>query len=108
MITLREDIIRDCQFYKPAVIEADTYPGQKEAVDTIAVKTVLIVDSDLDDDTVYDLTAEVFDHTEEISTEHNKGEELSIENASSGVTAPFHAGAALYYAEHGIKVETQE
>lgn len=105
---LRENILRECPFYKPMVIEAETYPGQEEAIETIAVKTVLVVDSDLDDDTVYDLTAAVFDHTEEISAEHNKGAELSIENATSGVSVPFHPGAARYYAEHGINAVIQE
>ena len=32
------------------------------------------------------------------------GAELSIENATSGMTAPFHAGAAKYFAEKGIEV----
>ena len=43
-----------------------------------------------------------------ISAEHNKGAELSIENATSGVSVPFHPGAARYYAEHGIDAVIQE
>ena len=105
---LREDIMKLCPYYEPATIPAGTYPGQDEAVDTITVKAALVVDDDMDDDMVYALTAAVFDHTDEISRENVKGEELSIENATSGVTAPFHAGSARYYAEHGIQVETRE
>ena len=62
----------------------------------------------LDDDLVYSLTAAVFDHTEEISKENAKGEELSVENATSGITIPFHEGAARYYEEHGVSVNWQE
>ena len=65
------------------------------------------MDADLDEDMVYDLTAAVFDHIPEISAENAKGEELSIENATSGITVPFHAGAARYYEEHGVRVDTQ-
>ena len=105
---LRANMLRECPFYKPVVIEAETYPEQEEAIDTIAIKTMLIVDSDLDDDVVYDLTAAVFEHMDGISKEHKMGEELSIENAASEVPVPFHAGAARYYAEHGVNVAIQE
>ncbi len=105
---LRESIMRLSPFYAPMEIPALTYPGQDEAVNTITIKATLVVDADLDDDAVYDLTAAIFDHTKEISNENAKGEELSVENATSGITVPFHTGAARYYEEHGIQVESQE
>ncbi len=104
---LRDSIMDLCPYYAPMEIPADTYPGQPEAINTITIKATLVVDADLDEDVVYALTAAVFDHTEEISKENAKGEELSIENATSGITVPFHAGAARYYAEHGVTVNTQ-
>ncbi len=106
--TLRDEIMKLCPYYAPMQIPADTYPGQSEPVETITIKATLIVDAGLDDDCVYDLTAAIFDHTEEIAKENAKGEELSVENATSGITVPFHEGAARYYEEHGIKVLTQE
>ena len=51
--------------------------------------------------------AAIFDHADEISAENAKGAELSLENATSGMTIPFHKGAARYYAEHGITVDTK-
>ena len=48
-----------------------------------------------------------FDNTEAIAAENGKGAELSLENATSGMTAPFHAGAAKYFAEKGIVVDTE-
>lgn len=105
---LRDDIMNLCPFYAPMEIPAGTYPGQDEAVNTITIKATLVVDADLDEEIVYQLTGAVFDHVDEIKIENAKGEELSIENATSGITVPFHAGAARYYAEHGIEVGTQE
>ncbi|MCR5410168.1 MAG: TAXI family TRAP transporter solute-binding subunit [Lachnospiraceae bacterium] len=105
---LRDDIMNICPYYAPMVIPADTYPGQTEPVETITIKATLIVDADLDDDCVYDLTAAIFDHTAEIAVENAKGEELSVENATAGITIPFHEGAARYFGEHGIQVGTQE
>ncbi len=105
---LRDNIMQNCPFYAPMEIPASTYPGQDEAVNTITIKATMIVDADLDEDTVYALTAAVFDHVEEIRLENAKGEELSVENATSGITLPFHPGAARYYKEHGITVNTME
>ena len=39
-----------------------------------------------------------------VEMENAKGAELSIENATSGMTVPFHAGAAKYFAEKGVEV----
>ena len=42
-----------------------------------------------------------------IAKEHAKGAELSLENATDGLTVPFHAGAAKYFKEKGIDVEVK-
>ena len=103
---LRDKILDSCPYYSPLVIEGGTYPGMDEDIETITVKATLIVSRDLDEETVYNLTAAIFDHADEIAIENAKGEELSLENATSGMSAPFHKGAARYYKEHGIDVET--
>lgn len=105
---LREKIMTICPYYAPLQIPADTYPGQPEAIETITIKATLIVDADLDEETVYQLTKAVFDHSAEISQENAKGAELSVENATSGITVPFHAGAARYFSEQGVEVDTEE
>ena len=102
---LRDNIMEMNPFYAPMEIPAGTYPGQDEAIDTITIKATLIVDVDLDDDVVYELTAAIFDHIDEIKQENAKGEELSKENATSGLTVPFHIGSARYFEEHGVKTE---
>ena len=91
-------------FYTSYTIPADTYAGQTEDVTTVTVKATLIVSADASEDDVYNLTKAIFDHTADIAKENGKGAELSIENATSGMTAPFHAGAAKYFAEKGVTV----
>ena len=105
---LREKIMGICPYYAPLQIPADTYPGQTEPIETITIKATMIVDADLDEEVVYQLTAAIYDHKDEIAQENAKGEELTIENATSGIAVPFHAGAARYFAEHGVTVETLE
>ena len=104
---IRDSILSDCPYYTSYQIPAGTYPGQDEPVETITVKATIVVSESLDEDTVYDMTAAIFDHADEISAENAKGAELSLENATSGMTIPFHKGAARYYAEHGITVDTK-
>jgi TRAP-type uncharacterized transport system substrate-binding protein len=53
------------------------------------------------------LTAAIFDNIDAITAENAKGSELSLENATSGMTVPFHKGAAKYFAENGIEVPVQ-
>lgn len=105
---LRDKILDMCPYYAPLDIPADTYPGQPEPVETITVKATVIVSANLDADTVYNMTAAIFDHAGDISVENAKGKELDLINATEGMAAPFHEGAARYYAEHGITVNTQE
>ncbi|SFK62561.1 hypothetical protein SAMN05216390_102159 [Lachnospiraceae bacterium KH1T2] len=104
---LRDKIISSCPYYTAYEIPADTYPGQPEPIDTITVKATLIVSANLDEQTVYDITAAIFEHKDEIAIENAKGSELDLTNATEGMAAPFHKGAAKYYAEHGITVDTE-
>lgn len=94
-------------FYTVHTIPAGTYEGQEEDVATVTVKATLIVSADASEEDVYNLTAAIFDNIEAITAENAKGEELSIENATSGMTVPFHAGAAKYFSEQGVEVEVQ-
>ncbi|MDO4616185.1 MAG: TAXI family TRAP transporter solute-binding subunit [Lachnospiraceae bacterium] len=105
---LRDEILASCPYYAALQIPAGTYPKQDEPVETITVKATVVVSAALDEETVYNMTAAIFDHADEIAAENSKGAELTLENATEGMAAPFHAGAARYYAEHGVTVETLE
>ena len=100
-------LMADCAFYTTYVIPAGTYAGQTEDVTTVTVKATLIVAASASEDDVYNLTKAIFDNVDAIAAENGKGKELSIENATSGMAAPFHAGAAKYFAEKGVTVPTE-
>ena len=102
-----EKIMSDCPYYTAYSIPAETYNGQSADVNTIAVKATLIISADVDETTAYNLTKAIFDNAEAISAEHAKGKELTIENATTGMTAPFHKGAAKCFAEKGVTVEAE-
>lgn len=102
-----EKMMKECPFYTVHTVPANTYKGQTEDVKTVTVKATLIVSTDASEDDVYKLTAAIFDNAEAIKAENGKGAELSLENATSGMTVPFHKGAAKYFEEKGVKVDAE-
>lgn len=100
-----EKLMKESPFYTTYTIPADTYKGQDKDVTTVTIKATLIVSASATEDDVYKLTAAIFDNIEDITAENAKGAELSIENATSGMTVPFHAGAAKYFKEKGVEVK---
>ena len=94
-------------YYTTYKIPAGTYNGQTSDVTTVTVKATLIVSTSADEEAVYNVTKAIFDNIDTITAAHAKGAELSLENATDGMTAPFHAGAAKYFKEKGIDVESK-
>ena len=94
-------------YYTSYVIPAGTYKGQTADVTTVTVKATLIVSTSASEQDVYNITTAIFDNIDAITANHAKGGELSLENATAGMTAPFHKGAAKYFAEKGITVESK-
>ncbi len=94
-------------FYTQQVVPADTYAGMTEDVKTVAVMATYIVDKDLPEKAVYDLTKAMFENKDAIAEAHVKGAELNVETAIDGIPAevPLHPGAAKYYKEIGVLAE---
>ncbi len=104
---IADKLMKDNTFYSVYKVPANTYNNQKEDVLTVTVKATLIVDVNASEDDVYNLTAAIFENKDAIAKEHAKGAELSLQNATDGMTVPFHAGAAKYFKEKGIEVAVQ-
>ena len=100
-----EKMMKECPFYTTYTIPAGTYAKQDKDVTTVTIKATLIVSASATEEDVYKLTAAIFENIEAITGEHGKGAELSIDNATSGMSVPFHAGAAKYFKEKGADVK---
>ncbi len=94
-------------FYTTYTIPKDTYKGQATDVTTVTVKATLIVSANASEEDVYNVTKAIFDNAEAITSAHAKGAELSLANATEGITVPFHKGAAKYFAEKDITVPVE-
>ncbi len=104
---IADKLMESSPYYTTYKIPAKTYDGQDEDVTTVTVKATLIVSASASEEDVYNITKAIFDNADAITKAHAKGAELSLENATDGMTAPFHAGAAKYFAEKGITVEAK-
>ena len=106
LLNLPPDIIskltQKYPFLSPAKVPANTYKGQTEDVNTVAVNAVLVASNELKEDVVYSLTKALFENQAELASAHAKGKELSLETAVKGVSIPFHPGAVKYYKEKGL------
>ena len=76
-------------------------------VTTIGVKAVLLASDDLSKETVEKLTEPLFSHAQDLAYATSLDAAFDETDASSGVTIPFHPGAAAYYAKQGISVNTK-
>jgi TRAP transporter TAXI family solute receptor len=86
------------------VIPADTYPGQKKDINTIAQPNILGVRADVDEDAVYQITKTIYENLPFLNAIHGATKAMAIEKAIVGLPMPLHPGAAKYYQEVGIKI----
>lgn len=105
--TCLEKLLATTKEYSKYVIPANTYSGQDEDVTTIGVKAVLLASDALSEKTVEKLTEILFSHAPDLAYATSLDASFDERDASSGVTIPFHPGAAAYYAGQGISVNTK-
>ena len=93
-------------FYAKAVIPAGTYKGQDSDVTTLAVMSVLLASDKTPADKIYTITGALFKEKAALNDAVPVEFDLEEQKAVESVTIPFHPGAAQYYQECGITVQT--
>ncbi len=88
----------------PYTIEAGTYPGQADDINTIAQPNFLAVNADVDEEHVYLLTKTMYENLPFLQAIHPATKAMAIEQAMAGLPAPLHPGAARYYTEMGLEI----
>ncbi|MBO6016402.1 MAG: TAXI family TRAP transporter solute-binding subunit [Oscillospiraceae bacterium] len=101
-----EKLLADCPWYASYTIPAGTYKGVDTDTVTVTVKATLVCRADLDDDVAYTIVSTIYNNADAIAALHAKGAELSLDFATDGIAVPFAAGAAKFFAENGITVDT--
>ena len=89
-------------FYGVDTIKEGTY-GLANDVDSVAVLAMLVVQKDLPEDAVYNITKAIYENLDKIA--HAKAKEISLDNALDGIGFDLHPGAKKYYEEKGLEVK---
>ncbi len=99
-------LLDSCPYYASYTIPGGTYQGFDQDTTTITVKATLVCSADTSDEVAYELVKLIYEGKDAITELHAKGAELDTTFATDGISVPFHAGAAKYFAEKGVTVET--
>lgn len=88
--------------YQASVIPANTYDGQTEEVQTVAIRNFLATHSGVSADAVYAMTKAMFDNLGDLQAAHAAAKAIKLETAANGMPLPLHPGAEKYYREQGL------
>jgi TRAP transporter TAXI family solute receptor len=83
-------------------IPANTYNGQSTDVPTLAVVNFLVTHAGVSDETVYQMTKQLFENLDQMVAAHNAAKAIKLETAINGMPLPLHPGAERYYREKGL------
>ncbi|MDN3437557.1 TAXI family TRAP transporter solute-binding subunit [Planococcus sp. APC 3900] len=89
-------LIEKYPYYANDVVPSGTY-GLAEEVPTVSVLAMLVVQNELSEDLVYDITKAIYENTDQI--QHAKAELIKAETALDGIGIDIHPGAQKYFDE---------
>ena len=90
------ELIEKYPYYATDTVPSGTY-GLTEDVPTVSVLAMLVVQNDLSEDLVYDITKAIYENTDQI--QHAKAEFIKSETALDGIGIDIHPGAQKYFDE---------
>jgi uncharacterized protein len=89
-------------YYANVKLPANTYKGQPNAVDTLAVMAVWATHDGLSENLAYEVTKALYENVAIMGQVHVQGKNISLSTATAVGSAPLHPGAIRYYKEKGI------
>ncbi|MGY6563613.1 MAG: TAXI family TRAP transporter solute-binding subunit [Halomonadaceae bacterium] len=99
-----ERINADYPVWTSYEIPAGTYPSQDEPVHTIAQPNILVVNADVPEEHVYQITKAMFENLPFLNNIHPATRDMALEKALDGLPMPLHPGAARYFQEQGLVI----
>ena len=87
--------------YQSAMIPANTYDGQAEAVPTVAIINILVTSADVSDEVAYQMTRLLFENLARLGNSHAAAKDIKLESAAKNLPIALHPGAERYYKEKG-------
>ncbi|WP_188637708.1 TAXI family TRAP transporter solute-binding subunit [Vreelandella lutescens] len=108
LIGLSDEEIANAQeveaVFAPYELAAGMYDGMDEAVQTIGIPNVLVVNADMDEELAYQLTQLLFENTDELIAVHPAANDTTVEFTMNSTPVPLHPGAVRYFEEVGTEI----
>jgi len=100
---MMEKILKQHPYYAPSVIPAGAYPQIDTAAPALKWLGLVVTYDDLDHDLAYNIVKAVAnDHLDEFKQAHAKARKLTAAEMASGMSIPWHPGAAKFWKEAGL------
>jgi TRAP transporter TAXI family solute receptor len=100
---VRDRLIDEYLFFRPATIPAGTYRGQLEAFEGLDVGSMhLITSAAADEELVYNVTKLLYENRASVVEKHAAGRAINPNNVARDTGTEFHPGAIRFYREIGI------
>lgn len=94
-----EELNSEYPYLTGVTVPAGTYNGLDDDIQTVALKAILVADSDLSEDVVYNITKAIFENRDTLIAAHDRARDIQLETAQDGMTVELHPGAQKYYDE---------
>ncbi|WP_334065054.1 TAXI family TRAP transporter solute-binding subunit [Limimaricola cinnabarinus] len=108
MISLTEEQVAAAteadQTFAALSLAGGTYEGIDEDVATIGVPNVLVVSSETDEETVYQITKAMYENIADLQAVHPAANETTVEFTMNATPVPLHPGALRYFEEAGAEI----
>jgi len=101
-----EKVVKENPFMMPFTIKAGTYDKQTDDCKVVADGNFLVVNSKMSDEVAYNCVKIFIEKRGDIEKTTPHASEFVPAKSGIGII-PFHPGAAKYFAEHGVKVDTK-
>ncbi|MDO4690019.1 MAG: TAXI family TRAP transporter solute-binding subunit [Fusobacterium sp.] len=99
----RDKLIEKYPFFSKTIVPANTYNNDKD-VESVFVYNIMLVNSKLSDEMVYDMINVIFENIGTIKASHNAANKnIDMSFGVEDVRIPLHPGAAKFWQEKGFK-----
>jgi len=100
----RDRLVKSASFYTPATIPVGSYSGQSQPIETVAVPSLWLSRTDIDQELLYAITKAFWSNPKArgiLDKGHPKGKAITLKTAFSGVSVPLCPGSEKFYKESG-------
>lgn len=105
LVSVDEDkaaaISEECPFYYGTTIPASVYETDTDAY-VLAARNIFYCSSDLDEETVYQMTKAIMENLDDLKQYHASLNEVKAEEMIDTAGVPMHPGAERYFKEAGL------